>query len=98
MRPELTRRYVMASMADDYESLEIILDSVSTLAKEDGVSAFDEQEIRAEIAGLIRDGYAKAYILSSTPPHAVSTEYVDSRAGELWFMLTPLGNQAMNCE
>lgn len=93
---ELVRRYVMASMADDYESIEIILATVNTLAKEDGLSAFDEQQVRTEIAALIRDGCAKAYILSSTPPHAVVTEYLDSRVDELWFMLTPLGIQAMN--
>jgi hypothetical protein len=33
IRPELVRKYVMASMADDYESLELIVGSVSTLAK-----------------------------------------------------------------
>jgi hypothetical protein len=86
----------MASMADDYESFEIILDIVNTLAAEDGLPAFDEQEVRTGISGLIQDGYAKAYILSSTPPHAVITEYLEGHVDELWFMLTPLGVQAMN--
>ena len=83
-------------MADDHESLEIISDTVNTLAKADGLSAFDGQQVRTEIAGLIRDGYARAYILSTTPPHAVVTEYLDSRADDLWFMLTPLGIRPMN--
>lgn len=85
----------MASMADDYESLELIAESVNRLAREDAFTRFDRQEIQAEISKLIRDGHAKACILSSTPPHAVVTEYLDSRADELWFMLTPLGIEAM---
>jgi hypothetical protein len=96
IRPELVRKYVMASMADDYESLELIVDSVSALAREDGFPAFDKQAVQTEISELIRDGYAKAYILSPTPPHAVVTEYLDTRADEFWFMLTALGIQAMN--
>jgi hypothetical protein len=95
IRPKLVRKYVMASMADDYESLELILGSVSTLARGDGFPAFDKQEVQTEISELIRDGYAKAYILSSRPPHAVVADYLDSRADEFWFMLTPLGIQQM---
>jgi hypothetical protein len=64
---------------------------VSTLARVDGFPTFDKQEVQTEIFGLIRDGYAKAYILSPTPPHAVVTDYLDIRADEFWFMLTPLG-------
>ena len=90
------KSYVMSAMADDYESLETILESVNWMAGEDGLPNFAEQDIAPELKDLVREGYANAYILSSTPPHSSIVDYSDSRAGELWFMLTPAGLRALN--
>jgi len=88
--------YVMSAIADDYESLQIVADTVAEWAKKDGTRAFDRQELLAELEALVRDGYAHAYVLSARPPHISIAEYCETRADELWFMLTLAGVRALN--
>jgi len=90
------RGYVMSAMADDYESLETIVESVNRMATENDVPKFAVRDVQPAVAELVREGYASAYILSSTPPHSAVVDYSDSRADELWFMLTTAGILAMN--
>jgi len=84
----------MSAIADDYESLQIVTDTVAAWAKKD-CAAFDRQELLAELGALIRDGYAQAYILSARPPHRSIAEYCETRADEFWFMLTLAGIRAL---
>jgi hypothetical protein len=93
-RGYVLRSYVMSAIADDYESLQIVTDTVAEWAKKDG-STFDRQELLAELEALIREGYAQAYVLSARPPHASIAEYCVTRADEFWFMLTLAGIRAL---
>jgi len=84
----------MSAIADDYESLQIVTDTVAEWAKKDGCT-FDRQELLAELEALVREGYAQAYVLSARPPHASIAEYCETRADEFWFMLTLAGIRAL---
>lgn len=90
------REYVMSAMADDYESLETIVESVNWMASENDLPGFAMRDVQPTVAELVREGYASAYILSPTPPHSTIVDYSDNRADELWFMLTAAGIRAMN--
>jgi hypothetical protein len=94
-RAYVLRNYVMSAIANDYESFQIVTDTVAEWAKKDGVKVFHRQELLAEIGALVRDGYALAYILSPQPPHTSIAEYRESRADELWFWLTVAGIRAL---
>src|ERR1700682_3779317 len=67
-RSELVRRLVLNSICDDYENVDqVILREVA----EDGVKCgltIGRSEIVYALAGLIDDGLAKAYLLSSMAP------------------------------
>jgi len=95
-RSYILRSYVMSAIADDYESLQIVADTVAKWTKEDGAQAFHRQELVAELGALVRDGYAQAYILSARPHTHQCVEYCETRADEFWFMLTLEGVRAMN--
>ncbi len=86
----------MSAIADDYESLQIVADTIAKWAKKDGAEAFRRQELLAELGALIQDGYAQAYVLSARPPHTSIADYCETRADEFWFMLTLAGVRAMN--
>ena len=88
----------MSAMADDYESLKTILESVNWMARENDLPHFAMRDVQPKVAELVREGYANAYILSSTPPHSTIVDYSVNRADELWFMLTAAGIRAMNEE
>ena len=85
----------MRAIADDYESLQIVADAVAEFAKEDEASAFQREELVAELGALVRDGYAQAYVLSATPPHTSIAEHCETRADELWYLLTIAGIRAL---
>ncbi len=89
------RIYVMSSIADDYEDLEMVSNTATKWAEEDGLQ-FDRKEILRQLTELIRNGYAQAYVLSAQPPHTVVADYSEARADDLWFMLTAKGIGAMN--
>jgi hypothetical protein len=93
-RSYILRSYVMSAIADDYESLHIVTETVAEWAEKDGTT-FDRQELLAELGALIRDGYAQAYVLSARPPHTSIAEYCETRADEFWFMLTLAGIRAL---
>lgn len=93
-REHALRIYVMSSIADDYEDFEMVSNTASRWAEEDGLQ-FDRKEILRELAELIRNGHAQAYTLSAQPPHSLLAEYSEARADDLWFMLTPAGVQAL---
>jgi hypothetical protein len=94
-RSYVLRSYVMSAIADDYESLQIVVDSVARWVKKDGVQAFHREELVAELGALIRDEYAQAYVLSANPPYASIAEHRESDADKFWFWFTPAGAHAL---
>jgi hypothetical protein len=87
---QTVKESVANAMADDYESLEIILADVAKEADKYGFS-FDRQMVLRALKELTDEGYAQAYDLSPQPPHAAKVEYSEDRVDDLWFYLTPKG-------
>jgi hypothetical protein len=69
-RSEIIRRLVLSEIADDYENVDqCIFPYVSEECGKRGVKV-ERSDIVEALAGLIGDGLAKAYVLSSREPHA----------------------------
>jgi hypothetical protein len=81
------REYVIRAISDDYESLELILESVIGWAVERAGVADKEGTLKA-LVGLIEDGYAQAYVLGRD---ARPVDYSESSLDDLWFYVTPNG-------
>jgi len=84
----------MASMADDYENLQIIVNEVTTKAGS-RQKALSRHEIIKAIQGLISDGYAQPYVLSPHPPHATPAAFDPERVDDLYYYLTPAGKKIL---
>jgi hypothetical protein len=73
-RRELVRRLVLNSICDDFENIDqIILPTV----REDGARlglTIERTEVVDTLAGLVADGLAKAYLLSTPADDPFSTE------------------------
>jgi hypothetical protein len=93
-RQRALRIYVMSSIANDYEGFEMVSNETNKWAEESGIE-FGRAEILEELSELIRNDYAKAYLLSPHPPHVVVAAYSEACADALWFMLTTAGIRAM---
>ena len=94
-REEALRTYIMSSIADDYEELKMIFTTVGEWAEEDGLT-FESKEIVVQLSELIRAEHVQAYKLSSHPPHVIAADFSEACAGDLWFMLTASGRQALD--
>ena len=69
-RRELVRLLVLSEICDDYENVDqIILPHVVKQTAKCGL-AIERPEIVDALAGLIQDGLAQAYLLSSHPPYS----------------------------
>jgi hypothetical protein len=80
---------VLRAIADDYESFDIIINSVSQWAASHGG---DHQSIKSALEQLIDEGYAQAYVLSSEPPaRPQAVKYSDAALYDLWFYVTEKG-------
>ena len=65
-RRELIRRLVLNSICDDFENLDqVILRDVARDGSKFGLT-IERSDIVDALKGLIEDGFAKAYLLSST--------------------------------
>jgi hypothetical protein len=77
-RIELIRRLVLNAICDGYQNVDqVILRNVSA----DGVMlglAIARSDIVDALAGLIADGLAKAYLLSSREPHSTELQGMPS--------------------
>jgi aryl-alcohol dehydrogenase-like predicted oxidoreductase len=82
-----TRNSVLSAISDDYESLELILDSVH---RHDDPTPTAEQ-VSLALAELVKDGLAQAYELSPEHPHATAVNVDPDRIEEQWFYATPKG-------
>ena len=81
------RDHVSRSISDDYESVELIRDSVQGLA---GLEATTEHVCQA-LSDLVEGGLAQAYELSPEHPQATAVNIDPDRIEELWFYATPQG-------
>jgi hypothetical protein len=90
---KILREYALRAIADDYENFEKILEDVIGWAAESGITAGREATLKA-LEGLIRDGYAQAYFLSSGPPARIeAVGYSATSVDQLWFYVTAAGKE-----
>ena len=67
-RTELVRRLILNAICDDYENVDqVILREVAETASKCGLT-IGRSEVVDTLAGLVEDGMAKAYDLSSREP------------------------------
>lgn len=84
----------MNVIADDYESFEIVWEHVLKWAAERGL-AVQRDAVAETLERAIREGDARAYLLSPQPPHSQSVDFSLDRIEDLWFYVTPKGKQAI---
>jgi hypothetical protein len=78
-RIELIRRLVLNAICDGYQNVDqVILQQVSEGGAMLGLTVITRSEILDALAGLIADGLAKAYLLSSREPHSTELQGMPS--------------------
>jgi hypothetical protein len=74
IRSEFVRRLVLNWISDDFESVDqVILRHVAGTGAKCGLT-IERPEVVDALAGLIEDGFAKAYLLSSREPHTTELQ------------------------
>ena len=87
------RKLILRAIADDYEEFNRVVQDVKGWAAERGI-AVQRQFILALLDGLVRDGYAQAYMLSAVPTaSAQAVAFNASHVDDHWFYVTPKGAQ-----
>lgn len=92
------RRFVLNAISDDYENIDqVILAEVSKDTARCGLK-IERLEVVEALSGLIRDGFAKAYILSGTEPYCqeiTGIPKVDEREEDFktYFYITLKGSE-----
>ena len=88
---------VLNAIADDYESLEIILVDVGRWAGEDGIT-FDVHEVQASLVELVGTGLARAFEYDHAAKNyeMTSIPHPSDIAEDHWFYITSAGIQAMH--
>jgi hypothetical protein len=102
-RAEAIIELVMLAIADDYESVEIILKSINEWNDEKGPESWPAKKAipvsRAEVIKalheLTREGYAEAYELSPWETQPKKTAFRESEIDDLWFYATSKGQRAI---
>jgi hypothetical protein len=87
---ERSQREVLSAISDDYERVEQIADYLRKSAPEMDPC---RRNISTALADLIRQGFARAYLLSSQPPHVTEVAFDGSRIDESYFYVMPEGKQ-----
>jgi hypothetical protein len=90
---------VLDSVADDYESLEIILGCINkpeaNLESEPWVARNPAPVSRPDVVEalrvLIREGYVQAYMLNTEEPYTQAVDFREEAVDDLWFYVTPKG-------
>jgi hypothetical protein len=96
-REQTLREMVLSSVADDYESFELIEEQVARWAG-DAKMDFTANELAEHLGDLIRDGLIRAYVLSPRPPHSAVAEFSPKRLAELWYLATPEGTKVVKVQ
>jgi|ERR1700674_1162575 len=91
-REQMLSEFILEAMANDYESFACILDQVTKWAGEKQLHV-TRDDIAVNLGNLIRSGYAKAYILSASPPHSQVAEFSHEHIDDLWYHPTPAGKK-----
>lgn len=95
---------VLIAIADDYADLAAILESINEWTPDPAIEALPARSAvpvsRAEVikalAELIREGYAHAFASGGATNGSERADFREARAGELWFYVTPKGEQTAN--
>lgn len=95
-RPELVRILVLNEISDDYENVDqVILRRVAQLGTKGGLT-IERSDIVEALSELVKEGLAKAYLLSTTAPHVTEIEGMPALDTiesdfETYFYITPTG-------
>jgi hypothetical protein len=89
-REKTLRQWVLESVANDYESFELIEEQLEKWADEAQLEV-TEDEMILHLANLIRDGLVRAYVLSPQQPHSAVADFSPERLDELWYLATREG-------
>lgn len=95
---------VLLAIADDYEDLATILESINEWPPDPAIEALPARSAipvsRAEVikalGELIREGYAQAYTSGGTADGSERADFREAKAGELWFYVTTKGELTAN--
>ena len=91
---EALHQFVLNTIADDYESFEIVWEHVRRWAAERAVSVGPDSVVET-LERAVREGDAQAYLLSPHPPHSQPIDFSRDRIDDLWFYLTPKGKRTI---
>lgn len=102
-RFEAILELVLCAMADDYESVEIILKTINEWdADRDpgswaarSAAPVSRSEVIKALRELTQEGYAQTYVLAIREPHATPIEFLETEVDSLWFYATPKGINAV---
>lgn len=83
------RQFVLASVSDDYEEVEMIRSDILKMA-EPG-SSVQPEEIVSTLADLVREGCVDVYRLYSLPPYKERVPFDAAQVSELYFLITDRG-------
>src|SRR2546430_1782279 len=92
-RFEAILELVISAIADDYESLEIILKTINEWDADcdpeswaaRSAAPVSRTEVVKALRELTREGYAQTYILGTEEPHVQSVDFREDEVDERWF-------------
>ena len=102
-RFEAVLELVLCAIADDYESLEIILSTINEWDADRDPESWPARsavpvsrpEVINALRELTREGYAHTYMLDTKEPHVQSVDFSEDEVDDLWFYATPKGIQVV---
>lgn len=85
---------VLDSVADDYESLDMIIEEVAKWSTAEYIQV-NSGEIIAVLGQLLQAGQVAAYCLTSSPkPEVLASVNLDALQNDTYFYITPDGRNA----
>jgi hypothetical protein len=102
-RSQAILELVLNAIADDYESLEIILKSINEWESENNSGSWaamsavpvSRPEVVKALRVLTAESYAQAYIFAAGEGSARPVDFHKEAVDDLWFYATPKGMQAV---
>jgi hypothetical protein len=102
-RAEAVLELVITAIADDYESVSTILASINERDPALEPANWEARravpvsrpEVISALRELIQEGYAQAYVLDNREPSATPVKFREEEAGNLWFLVSSKGGQAV---